>query len=588
MIDYDEDWVVLLLLPKSGSIFLKACFFALPATALAVGLLFWNEAYPGLREDTRLTDLNGGTYWNAFAGGLLLMIGFRTNRAIGRFWEGTGLLHQMRGEWFDTVSNCITFSHFAKSKKPKETMEFRHTLVRLMSLCHGAALEEISANQFELKTIDVRGIDRETLQYMRTCHEEHNFNKVEMCLHLIQTLITSAFITDVLAIPPPIVSRVYQTISRGFVHLLNTKKITDTKFPFPYAQLISFALVVFSVVTPVMFSSSAGMNKVAAACATFTPVFLLSGLNYTAIELENPFGKDANDLPLKEFQTEMDQCLLMLLHPGADTVAGLNAKRAEMDFETLVETFKENRDEHRFEDDNAPKFQRFKSLSINALPPTSSRETQQSQSRDFRLSNISTLSHDELISNPDSVHSVHSGFSGQPLSDENAEATPSETCANATETIERVEGLEAISTGVTKSAPMWVEKMSTLENDHGRDQHLACNGIRQLQTNELAGHQQEQPVNNKVEQMPALLKVEGSTETAPGVVSLAAAAAEQQTRVNQALEEFKDSLDAWTKALVSQANDFRPQTASPKVGRKDVNVSYPVRKVEFKVSEACV
>ena len=27
-----------------------------------------------------------------------------------RFWEGTGLLHQMRGEWFDAVSCCVTFT----------------------------------------------------------------------------------------------------------------------------------------------------------------------------------------------------------------------------------------------------------------------------------------------------------------------------------------------------------------------------------------------------------------------------------------------------------------------------------------------
>ena len=27
------------------------------------------------------------------------MLSFRTRQALGRFWEGTGLLHQMRGEW---------------------------------------------------------------------------------------------------------------------------------------------------------------------------------------------------------------------------------------------------------------------------------------------------------------------------------------------------------------------------------------------------------------------------------------------------------------------------------------------------------
>lgn len=34
----------------------------------------------------------------------------RNLEAMERFWEGTGLLHQMRGEWFDAVSCCVTFT----------------------------------------------------------------------------------------------------------------------------------------------------------------------------------------------------------------------------------------------------------------------------------------------------------------------------------------------------------------------------------------------------------------------------------------------------------------------------------------------
>ena len=57
---------------------------------------------------------------------------------------------------------------------------------------------------------------------------------ISFATHLIFTLFDG-----VLAIPPPILSRVYQTLSRGFVNLLNAKKIADTRFPFPYAQTIA-------------------------------------------------------------------------------------------------------------------------------------------------------------------------------------------------------------------------------------------------------------------------------------------------------------------------------------------------------------
>ena len=56
-------------------------------------------------------------------------------------------------------------------------------------------------------------------------------------------------------VQPPILSRVYQTLSRGFVNLLNAKKIADTRFPFPFSQLISGLLFVHVVMLPMLISA---------------------------------------------------------------------------------------------------------------------------------------------------------------------------------------------------------------------------------------------------------------------------------------------------------------------------------------------
>merc|ERR1719482_1278571 len=64
---------------------------------------------------------------------------------------------------------------------------------------------------------------------------------------------------------------------------------------------------------------------------TFLPVFGLYCLNFIAGELENPFGTDDNDLPLEHFQTEMNNCLMMLLHPNTDLIANVGP-RCETDF----------------------------------------------------------------------------------------------------------------------------------------------------------------------------------------------------------------------------------------------------------------
>jgi predicted membrane chloride channel (bestrophin family) len=344
MIDYDEDWLFLLIFRYRGSVAQKAALFALPAAALAMLLCLLGDIADAtnqewlrtFREDIGVDTIRASQLWTASTAVLVLVLQMRTNRAISRFWEGTGLLHQMRGEWFDSVSCCVTFSHVAKSTLPDKVMDFRHTIVRLMSLCHAMALAEISQMDRHPVAIDFQGLENGTLQHLRLCRTKYGFNRVEVLLHMTQTLIVTALDSGVLKIPPPILSRVFQTLSRGFVNLLNAKKITDTRFPFPYAQLLSVLLFCHMIMTPVMISNLIE-NWVWAGIFTFVPLFGMFSLNYVAIELENPFGDDDNDLPMLEFQQEMNNCLLMLLEDHADLVAG-TSNRCVRDFKSLQRT----------------------------------------------------------------------------------------------------------------------------------------------------------------------------------------------------------------------------------------------------------
>merc|ERR1719443_2840834 len=151
MIDYEEDWMVMLLFRIRGSLVPRACWCAIPSCMITLGILYWQDYDYSRRENMGMFDLSGSQLWNATTAMLTLMLGFRTRQGLMRFWQGTGLLHQMRGEWFDTVSNCVTFSISAKKKKPEQVILFRHTLVRLMSRCHGSALEEIAEGSIELE-----------------------------------------------------------------------------------------------------------------------------------------------------------------------------------------------------------------------------------------------------------------------------------------------------------------------------------------------------------------------------------------------------------------------------------------------------
>ena len=72
------------------------------------------------RQELGLLDANRSQLWIISLGVLHALLIFRINRAMERFWEGTGLLHQMRGEWFDAISCCVTFTRGSISERCEE------------------------------------------------------------------------------------------------------------------------------------------------------------------------------------------------------------------------------------------------------------------------------------------------------------------------------------------------------------------------------------------------------------------------------------------------------------------------------------
>jgi len=317
MIRYSEG--IHLLLQFKGSVCPKAFLFSLPSVLLAVLLIYFaDQAEEEFVSSNIAVDLSKGQVWTALTGSLSLLISFRTSQSLTRFWEGTGLLHQMRGEWFDSASCLMSFSRHAKSIRPEEVIQFRQTLIRLCSLMHGSALDDISGNSEDsYETIDVLGLDTGTLRFLRDCKVKYGWNKVCALQHMIQVLITHNLRIGVLDIPPPILSRVYQTLSRGFVNLLNAVKIKDTNFPFPWAQMIYLLLVIHSLFTPLIVTSFTSSYQWAIP-VTFLPVFGMFALNQVAAQLEMPFGTDDNDLPLTHFQWEFNRSLLLLTHEMSD------------------------------------------------------------------------------------------------------------------------------------------------------------------------------------------------------------------------------------------------------------------------------
>lgn len=336
MIIYEPgEYQLAFIMRADGSTLPKAAAFAMPSVMLAMMSRYFimNSEY-----GKGVLLLGQSVVWTVVFFVLGTLIGFRCNKAYARFWEGCTLVQAMSAEWFEACSNLIAFSKMQMLKNPpgsekfQEKMckvrDFQFRLIRLMSLLHGMALRQIGGNDGEeFEVLDIFGLDDESLDYLTNACSAFEINRVEVLLHWIQVLITDSISSEVLIVPPPILTRAYQTLSRGMVNLHNVRKIADIPFPFPLSQMVIVLLLIQSIVTPVLVSCLIH-HYVWCAVITFLPIMGMWSLVFICGQLEQPFGTDANDLPLSMQQFDFNNSLVMLVDERAMEPPKLKAEAA--------------------------------------------------------------------------------------------------------------------------------------------------------------------------------------------------------------------------------------------------------------------
>lgn len=334
MIKYDKNtrFSLKVLCQSYGSVFPWALKFATPCAGLAFVIKysldqnFWNTET--LFENFSLeSNVYGG-----FSTLLGFLVVFRTGQAHNRFWDGGTLTHQMTGDWFDSVCSLFSFTHMSTADE-KDVTEFKHTIVRLFSMLHALAVGELTEEGEHgsseagswagtLEILDARGIDRDSLQYLKI-----SGCKSELVFYWIQSVVVKSIKEGVLTIPPPILTRAFQEMASGMLKFHEALKIADIPFPFPYAQVSLVLLSMHWVITPLVVCKWTG-NCWTAFTFAFIQVFLLWSLHAIAVELENPYGQDANDLNTIDMQSSMNKRLLLLLDPRSSTIPYLTTEAA--------------------------------------------------------------------------------------------------------------------------------------------------------------------------------------------------------------------------------------------------------------------
>ncbi|CAE7861280.1 unnamed protein product [Symbiodinium sp. KB8] len=321
MIAYSHGkWGIHVLLSFRGSVIPKALVWSVPCALVTILLHgHWGEE----KGDDNLEMQGIGTIWSGFSFVLGFLIVFRSNQAYSRFWESVTLFQQIGGEWLNAFSNLLCFC----SKDPEkldQVNEFRYYLSRFMSLLHCNTLQTLcELSDDSLEVLDLGGLCKKSLW-----HLQKSPDRSKTVLLWISCLIMEAHQHKTIEVPGPILSRAFQELSQGMVCVTDLRKIRDVPFPFPYSQYLCCMLIAHWILAPVVASQTvlkpwwAGIMVLVVSTSYWT-------LFYIAQEIDQPFGEDANDLPVREMQHKFNAKLQFFLEPLSTKVPDFSMESSQ-------------------------------------------------------------------------------------------------------------------------------------------------------------------------------------------------------------------------------------------------------------------
>lgn len=310
----------------TGSIVPKAMMIAVPNALFTMFLRYLVQSEQELFGNFEV--FNNSSIWSGFNYLVGFLIVFRTSQGYNRFWEGCTNTQAMRSNWYTSCSSLCAYTKCSSAAKDA-IGEFKHTLVRLVSMMHALALAEMEdtskvdmrdVHAYNIEVIDASGLDDHSLQTLRDSDQ-----KVELLYQWVQALLVENIGTGVLSVPPPILSRSFQELGVGMVAFHQAMKIACVPFPFPYAQVCDILLMAHFCLVPIVVVQWVD-SLLWSGVFSFVQVLIFWALNLIAVEIENPFGLDENDLDWTAMQNSMNSMLLVLLDEETDHVPRLSRK----------------------------------------------------------------------------------------------------------------------------------------------------------------------------------------------------------------------------------------------------------------------
>lgn len=238
---------------------------------------------------------------------LSLLMAFRTNTAYDRFYEG-------RRVWGQLVNNCRNLAIVVGARLPVDDMATRTYFARLLSNFPIALDGHLRTGvRFEKLEDATPGFVRELEQI------DHVPARIAACIQeFFERLLRQGII-----LPEHLI-----TFQRHHETLLDVagvcERIKGTPIPFSYSYFIKGFISIFILIMPLNLLDTYHWLTVP---ITMLGAYALLGVEMIGDEIEDPFGKDSNDLPLTQIsnriRTNVHEILHVPLEAGVKILADL-------------------------------------------------------------------------------------------------------------------------------------------------------------------------------------------------------------------------------------------------------------------------
>ena len=250
------------------------------------------------REMPLSIPLTGHTLIGAVLGLLLV---FRTNASYDRFWEGRKL-------WGGIVNDSRNLGRLASTLLTNDPELLRRllrwTMVFPWSVCNRLqGSKAIGCDTGDLPQSDVKLTEQSDvipLAVARRMTEQIEIARQRGLLSDVQQSLFDAL------------------ISRLIDSLGACERIHNTPLPFAYMVHLRRALIIFLATMPLAIVRDFGWATIP---ATLLISYVMLGVEEIGVEIEDPFGTDENDLPLRSICENIESNLRELLPAATETPA---------------------------------------------------------------------------------------------------------------------------------------------------------------------------------------------------------------------------------------------------------------------------